>query len=127
MDTIESSEPCKDTIMSESEDELIECPQEPIKEGQLIDKLLNDFKMDQHQKWYLISTKWWHKWRAFVGLDKDVGVSCEKPSSIDNSHLTKVDQDEITLRKFLTEGVDYELIPEPVWNLLYAWFDEFLH
>lgn len=91
---------------------------------------------------YLITQRWWQEWLEFVNQNQSTitneGSSSEhhdlvdsstlkRPSSIDNSDLIYDATSEdstmgIELHDTLVEGTDYILLPQEVWNQLYAWY-----
>lgn len=91
---------------------------------------------------YLITQRWWQQWLEYVNQDQanNIDVSslsehCDsvsssdvkRPSVIDNSDLiydmTSEDSTMgIELHDTLVEGRDYILLPQEVWNQLYAWY-----
>jgi len=67
---------------------------------------------------YIISSKWLRQWRSFVGLGQPTAESRERPPGpINNNDLFSL---EGSIRTELREGVkyDYELMEQPVWDLL---------
>ncbi|XP_047313700.1 ubiquitin carboxyl-terminal hydrolase 5 [Impatiens glandulifera] len=91
---------------------------------------------------YLITQRWWQDWLQFVyqnqanmvpeGSSSDHHESAgltniKRPLAIDNSDLiyeaaSEDDAAGIELLDTLVEGTDYILLPEEVWNQLYAWY-----
>ncbi|XP_058199784.1 ubiquitin carboxyl-terminal hydrolase 5 isoform X1 [Rhododendron vialii] len=91
---------------------------------------------------YLITQRWWQDWLEYVnqnqatitldGSSSDRPDSCgltnlKRPSAIDNSDLIYEAESEdspigIDLHDTLVEGTDYILLPQEVWNRLYAWY-----
>ena len=89
----------------------------------------------------MFSDRWWQQWLEYVNQDQanNIDVSslsehCDsvsssdvkRPSVIDNSDLiydmTSEDSTMgIELHDTLVEGCDYILLPQEVWNQLYAW------
>lgn len=85
--------------------------------------------------------RWWQEWLEYVNQNQTGNVNdgsssehhssvssteLKRPSSIDNSDLIDeaVSEDPamgIELFDTLVEGTDYILLPEEVWNQLYAW------
>ncbi|KAK3031828.1 hypothetical protein RJ639_035965 [Escallonia herrerae] len=88
---------------------------------------------------YLITQRWWQDWLEYVNQNQaNDGPSSEhhdsanvstlkRPSAIDNSDLIYEAAVEdstmgIELHDTLVEGTDYILLPQEVWNQLYAWY-----
>ncbi|GMP90082.1 hypothetical protein CsSME_00041368 [Camellia sinensis var. sinensis] len=90
---------------------------------------------------YLITQRWWQDWLEYVNQnqatiandgssserpDSVVLSNLKRPSAIDNSDLIYEAASEdstigIELHDTLVEGTDYILLPQEVWNQLYAW------
>ncbi|KAJ9697584.1 hypothetical protein PVL29_009421 [Vitis rotundifolia] len=91
---------------------------------------------------YLITQRWWQQWLEYVNQDQANNIDtcslsehCDsvsssdvkRPSVIDNSDLIydMTSEDSmmgIELHDTLVEGRDYILLPQEVWNQLYAWY-----
>ncbi|KAM7496314.1 hypothetical protein LguiA_020728 [Lonicera macranthoides] len=91
---------------------------------------------------YLITQRWWQDWLEYVNQNQatctndgssfehndSVGSSTtKKPSGIDNSDLIyeaafEASTTGVELHDTLVEGTDYILLPQEVWNQLYAWY-----
>ncbi|GMP90080.1 hypothetical protein CsSME_00041368 [Camellia sinensis var. sinensis] len=91
---------------------------------------------------YLITQRWWQDWLEYVNQnqatiandgssserpDSVVLSNLKRPSAIDNSDLIYEAASEdstigIELHDTLVEGTDYILLPQEVWNQLYAWY-----
>ncbi|XP_052623564.1 ubiquitin carboxyl-terminal hydrolase 5 isoform X1 [Lactuca sativa] len=84
---------------------------------------------------FLLSLRWWRIWSAFVNQSPTIttndGSSMEyqgsgrRPPSIDNSDLICESSSEDSTPEIydtLVEGTDYILVPEEIWNQLYAWY-----
>lgn len=89
----------------------------------------------------VIVGRWWQDWLEYVNQNQatctndgssfehndSVGSSTSKrPSGIDNSDLIyeaafEASTTGIELHDTLVEGTDYILLPQEVWNQLYAW------
>lgn len=74
--------------------------------------------------------RWWREWRNYTtyteGMDGERAGPPKKPSAIDNQDLlvSPASQhvgDADDLKPELAEGVDYALLPTPVWNTLLEW------
>ncbi|KAJ7698969.1 hypothetical protein B0H17DRAFT_1049841 [Mycena rosella] len=80
--------------------------------------------LKQGQVWYLIDRSWWKRWKkACTGVvDKEGPVTEEELRGVDNTAL--VDMNGISLRAPLSEGVDYELVPQAVWDDFVSWYGE---
>lgn len=70
--------------------------------------------------WYLIDKNWWKRWRkACTGLvDKDGEVTEEELGGVDNTALIDANG---SLRSPLSDGEDYELVPQAAWEDLVSW------
>ncbi|RXW21669.1 hypothetical protein EST38_g4184 [Candolleomyces aberdarensis] len=79
-------------------------------------------KMEAGETWYLVSKRWWKRWRsACTGeIDKDgPSVAEQEVGPVDNSLLL----DEAGgLKISLTEGIDVEFVPEEIWNVFATWY-----
>ncbi|XP_052187763.1 ubiquitin carboxyl-terminal hydrolase 5 isoform X2 [Diospyros lotus] len=91
---------------------------------------------------YMITQRWWQDWLQYVNQNQtttindgsstewpdSIGLSnLKRPSAIDNSDLIYKAAPEdstsgIELHDTLVEGTDYILLPQEVWNKLYAWY-----
>ena len=78
---------------------------------------------------YLIDMKWFKQLKKYLGLDLESGSAAEGDSSahpgpIDNSALFKPpnENEPGELREHLLEELDYSLLPEDAWALLYEHF-----
>ncbi|XP_059659946.1 ubiquitin carboxyl-terminal hydrolase 5 isoform X1 [Cornus florida] len=91
---------------------------------------------------YLITQRWWQDWIEYVTQiqttitndgsssehhDSVGSSSLKRPSVIDNSDLINEAASEdstlgLELHDTLVEGTDYILLPQEVWNQLYAWY-----
>lgn len=83
-------------------------------------------KMETGQTWYLVSKRWWKRWKtACTGeIDKDgPPVAEEEVGAVDNTPLLDAAGG---LKIGLTEGVDVEFVPVEIWNAFTAWFVSFL-
>ena len=91
------------------------------KEGQK--KAANEY-MDKDlkvgDKWYLISSAWFQKWKAFVGLDSNLSAreraNMGPLDKINNSSLLVPNSS--ALRDDLTEENDYFTVCEELWSYL---------
>ncbi|KAL6623060.1 hypothetical protein ACP70R_032939 [Stipagrostis hirtigluma subsp. patula] len=83
---------------------------------------------------YLVSHSWWMDWQRYVGLisdgENDIETLVEarnRPGEIDNSKLVSEEtisaSEEPELRRSLTEGQDYTLVPHEVWQRLHEWYE----
>ncbi|KAI3710591.1 hypothetical protein L2E82_40375 [Cichorium intybus] len=86
--------------------------------------------------YYVVSNRWFTKWQKYVGeetgeyqseeLSTDKHPSTltkpgERPGPIDNTDIV-INGDGLQLPKTLLEGSDYVLVPQGVWEKLYAWY-----
>ncbi|KAJ6332210.1 hypothetical protein OIU76_010572 [Salix suchowensis] len=88
---------------------------------------------------YLITQRWWQHWIDYVNQEQtnvmndgssmleNCDSSSRRPASIDNSDLIHdVNSEEsnvgIEIHDTLSEGRDYVLLPQEVWNQLYSWY-----
>ncbi|XP_046458056.1 ubiquitin carboxyl-terminal hydrolase 15-like isoform X1 [Daphnia pulex] len=87
-------------------------------------KDLMDQPLSDGDTWYLIDLHWFNLWKKYAGWDKwdssNVGDLTSHPGNIDNSILMKENSKE--LKEHLTEDIDFALVPEPVWKLLFQWY-----
>ncbi|KAJ6581893.1 hypothetical protein B0H19DRAFT_1061389 [Mycena capillaripes] len=83
-------------------------------------------RLTPNDTWYLIDRNWWKRWKkACTGLvDKDGGVTEEELGGVDNSALVEVNGN---LRSPISDGVDYELVPQAAWDDLVSWYGEPKH
>ncbi|THG19923.1 hypothetical protein TEA_011268 [Camellia sinensis var. sinensis] len=90
----------------------------------------------------MVDRRWWQDWLEYVNQnqatiandgssserpDSVVLSNLKRPSAIDNSDLIYEAASEdstigIELHDTLVEGTDYILLPQEVWNQLYAWY-----
>lgn len=88
---------------------------------------------------FWIHDRWWQNWIEYVNQDQtnntndassgmehcnSVGSSIlKRPGSIDNSDLIYYGavEDSTEIHDTLSEGRDYVLLPQDVWNQLYLW------
>lgn len=88
-------------------------------------------KLRANTFWYVISTDWFMRWKAYVGFDdEDPSIVQNRtdeenqalhPGEIDNLPITS-DECDAELKKGLMEGEQYELVPESAWNKLVSWY-----
>ncbi|KAJ6380749.1 hypothetical protein OIU77_029615 [Salix suchowensis] len=88
---------------------------------------------------YLITQRWWQHWIDYVNQEQtnvmndgssmleNCDSSSRRPASIDNSDLIHDANSEesnvgIEIHDTLSEGRDYVLLPQEVWNQLYSWY-----
>ncbi|XP_011040727.1 PREDICTED: ubiquitin carboxyl-terminal hydrolase 5-like isoform X2 [Populus euphratica] len=90
---------------------------------------------------YLITQRWWQHWIDYVNQEQtnvtndgssmlencDAVGSSRRPASIDNSDLIHDANSEesnvgFEIHDTLSEGRDYILLPQEVWNQLYSWY-----
>lgn len=78
-------------------------------------------------QWYLISRAWWQRWHSACSAnrDSDPCENAEQPiGPIDNSSLLSEysTQGFQQLVPLVSEGIDYEMLPQEGWNLLVKWY-----
>ncbi|KAK3546519.1 hypothetical protein QTP70_026373 [Hemibagrus guttatus] len=74
-------------------------------------------------KWNLIDSTWFNTWKKYVGFDSWNTASLEDqmiyPGRVDNSQLLK---DSLSIKDYLTEHLDYILLPKEAWGKLISWY-----
>ncbi|KAH3758786.1 ubiquitin carboxyl-terminal hydrolase 8 [Pelomyxa schiedti] len=76
---------------------------------------LLDARLEGGAKVYLLSHKWFQDWKTYVQYSFG-----KRPPAVDNASLVLSDG---TLRDPNPyKGVDYDIVPEPVWELLIKWY-----
>ncbi|KAG9451951.1 hypothetical protein H6P81_004855 [Aristolochia fimbriata] len=130
---------CADIPISVEEDQLQDIRKE---ERETIEQLSQTTEREGHV-YYLLSCRWWRDWERYVGLAENAHPVHKKfshpqhlnaeiaysprPGPIDNSGLAmsqKDDKDgEQDPCKPLTEGVDYILVSQEVWEKLFEWYN----
>ena len=85
----------------------------------LIDKLCEN-PMQPGTTWYLVSRRWWRRWRKACSgeVDKEGPVTEAELGPVDNSSI--VDNYGSVVRA-LIEHIDVEFVPESVWQHLCSW------
>ncbi|XP_026990168.2 E3 ubiquitin/ISG15 ligase TRIM25-like [Tachysurus fulvidraco] len=87
-----------------------------------IKKLLNT-PLQKGDTWYLVDSKWFNRWKKYVGFDSSnmasLGDQMFYPGRMDNSQLLK---DSLSIREHLLEHLDYNLLPKEVWGKLLSWY-----
>ncbi|KAJ7068863.1 hypothetical protein B0H15DRAFT_871868, partial [Mycena belliarum] len=80
-------------------------------------------RLNQGDVWYLVDRGWWKRWqKACTGVvDKEGGVTEEELQGVDNTAL--VDNNG-NLRAPLMDGVDYELVPQAIWEDFVSWYGQ---
>ena len=76
--------------------------------------------------WWVVSLEWYNVWKAHVDWNNG-GASPEQedaPGPIDNSNLLAEDRDKATqrLKPGLSEGADYTVLPDSIYQLLVSWY-----
>ncbi|XP_022722128.1 ubiquitin carboxyl-terminal hydrolase 9-like isoform X2 [Durio zibethinus] len=122
-------------------------PCTPQEEKKMVTDLRNESErsLKEGNLYFVISSRWFRTWERYVGIDADenlIGnqssdfrhmngaslIMAERPGPIDNSDIVENGSDcdckdnEIQLRRMLTEGQDYVLVPQGVWEKLYEWY-----
>lgn len=131
--------------ITQNVDQILDIPREtpPSAEEQAIEisRLFDLYgTIGADEIWYLVSTKWLRAYRAFVNLDENWKAfsnpnNADIPSPIDNEALVISSNINVAnqastqsnplltkLRSTVMEGLDYEYVPQQVWNKLYAWY-----
>ncbi|KAJ7625556.1 hypothetical protein FB45DRAFT_921756 [Roridomyces roridus] len=82
--------------------------------------------MKAGQTWYLVDRSWWKRWRkACTGVvDKEGAVTEEELGPVDNTAIVDMNGN---LRAPLSDGIDFELVPQPVWDDFALWYGEPKH
>ena len=96
-----------------------------------------DMGMVPGDEWFVLDFKWWQQWISVTHYvqgrplkeNEEIDETEDPPPAIDNQDLVSSElvrrcetNSYIELRHPLTEGTDYVLVPEEVWNALYAWY-----
>ncbi|KAF6214829.1 hypothetical protein GE061_009572 [Apolygus lucorum] len=72
------------------------------------------------ETWYLIDAAWMKSLKLYLGNSEGPGRHSHfHPGPIDNRNLCNSDN---TLKSNLSDGTDYELVPEEAWNKLVEWY-----
>ena len=79
-------------------------------------------QLREGDKWYLISTTWFRKWKKYVGCINTIsmGKPSAKPGPIDNSSLFEEGSE--ALKENLVDEQEYVLVPEEAWTKLVSWY-----
>jgi ubiquitin carboxyl-terminal hydrolase 4/11/15 len=86
--------------------------------------------LQENDTWYVLSYCWWRQWVNFTcwdndndSTDEEIKIISEKlvPPAIDNSDII-VHKKRTSLRQGLQEKLDYVLITDKAWELLYKWY-----
>lgn len=95
-------------------------PLVPLAEKFALVKRGKERKMEKGETWYLISRVWWKRWnKACTGeVDKEGPVTEQDLGPIDNSGIVDARGN---IRSDISEGVDFEYIPEELWLSFVAW------
>ncbi|KAJ7763535.1 hypothetical protein DFH07DRAFT_882362 [Mycena maculata] len=80
-------------------------------------------KMNPGETWFVIDRTWWKRWKkACTGVvDKEGAVAEDELRGVDNTALVDLNGN---LRTPLSDSVDFELVPEAVWNDFVTWYGE---
>ncbi|KAI9511390.1 hypothetical protein F5148DRAFT_1171203 [Russula earlei] len=80
-------------------------------------KIMRDMPLIEGSTWALVSRAWWRRFeKAATGqIDKEGQVDEDGLGPVDNSSLFDVDG---SLNENLVEGVDFDCVPEAVWDWL---------
>jgi len=85
--------------------------------------------LEQDERVYLISAKWYKNWKDLVNFDKPEENVNE--DNIENCNVTPIDnsllfqnanEEGSSLKPDLKEDEDYCILPESNWKLLYKWY-----
>ncbi|KAF7309998.1 hypothetical protein MIND_00372600 [Mycena indigotica] len=71
--------------------------------------------------WYLVDRTWWKRWRKACGgvVDKEGPLTESELGPVDNAPLINPQGH---LRIPLSDGIDFELVPESVWLDFVSWY-----
>ena len=80
-------------------------------------EIMRDMPLIEGSTWVLVSKAWWRRFeKAATGqVDKEGGVDEEGLGPVDNSSLLDTDG---CLNENLVEGVDFDCVPDVVWEWL---------
>lgn len=105
-------------------------PPPPSKQKEMITKELLQQPLKIGDYWYVVSQQWMDQWKQRVGFEDDAATPPERSDiasplgQIDNSALLvsgNTHSENPKLLKHVQEYVDYQLVPEEVWQLLHKW------
>ena len=77
---------------------------------------LMDNKLRKGDVWCLVSCSWFKKWRQYASSEIASKSDDMNPGPIDNSDILGPSG---LLKKDLVQNVDYKLMPDTAWKLLY--------
>nr|XP_006816240.1 PREDICTED: ubiquitin carboxyl-terminal hydrolase 15-like [Saccoglossus kowalevskii] len=84
---------------------------------------VNRTPLKKGDTWYLVDSRWFNKWKKYVGYDswvmRGMGEQESYPGPIDNSGLIK---ESGLLKEHLIDELDYICIPTQAWRKLVAWY-----
>jgi len=80
-----------------------------------------NFSLERDTTYYLISDKWWTKFKRYGRYADDVDEDLN-PGPVDNSTILEP-PDYKELRKDLIDWIHYNIVTEAQWNLLVKWFE----
>ena len=86
-------------------------------------------ELEVGDKWYLISSDWFCRWASYVGIklnDNDVNhhstLNAPLPSPGKINNRTLFDETTKQLKNDIVENVDFQAIPEQLWDYLKSIF-----
>ncbi|KAJ7180962.1 hypothetical protein C8R46DRAFT_1071015 [Mycena filopes] len=83
-------------------------------------------RMTPGETWYVLDRSWWKRWKkACTGVvDKEGGVTEDELRGVDNTPIVDASGN---LRASLYYEVDYDLVPQSVWDDFVSWYGEPKH
>lgn len=73
------------------------------------------------ETWYLVDSAWMKSLKLYLGLNEEPCRSTQfHPGPVDNKSILNADN---TLKPSLSEGEDYELVPQELWTKMTEWYD----
>ncbi|XP_073132926.1 ubiquitin carboxyl-terminal hydrolase 9-like isoform X2 [Henckelia pumila] len=121
----------------------IELPCKPEEERRIVQELTAkaEANLREGNLYYVISRRWFVAWQKYTGLMADTypfdnrsvksvyaasSNTEDRPGPIDNSDIVvngrDAKDDDPELRRCLEEGLDYDLVPQDVWDKLLKWY-----
>jgi ubiquitin carboxyl-terminal hydrolase 4/11/15 len=80
-------------------------------------------RLKDGETWYIVARGWFLKWKSYVNYDIAYTYdTATRPGRIPNEDLLESADGKQKLKKYLQEGVDFELVPEKAWQLLEGWY-----
>eukprot|EP00761_Pharyngomonas_kirbyi_P014093 gb/GECH01014123.1/.p1 GENE.gb/GECH01014123.1/~~gb/GECH01014123.1/.p1 ORF type:complete len:968 (+),score=294.85 gb/GECH01014123.1/:1-2904(+) len=128
----------QDTNNTNNEDHQGENEEIPsvVAQRKTIKEIIDNTKLQEGEKWYLIDVTWFNNWKNYVGYNNEEDQysenSCDShtventveqhPGPIDNSSLVNSSYGNPKLTFGKQEKIDFEILPEQAWNCLYSWY-----